>query len=483
MDKGVVLARQADAAAALEHAHRAEQAASIAKALAVLQWVDSAEVDETKLFDGAERWVRGGADGTPNIAEFVVGGIAAILGVSPESAFCRVASLLNLRHRHPSLFHRAVEGHVLLWEALSVADRCASAGLSAEACERFDRLCATSLQFQPWQRVRGQVEKWILMADPALAAERADRALAARSVEVGQIRDGHCDLWGRVDAADGLAFDDALDHVAGTLVEGSADQRRATALGIIARSALGQDPLAIVAGDLEECGVIERPAGQRLRPVRKADLVVHLDAHAVDALGEGVASVERWGHVLADRLPRLLAGCHVTVRPILDPAHLAPSDAYQLPPSMRFALEQRQPVDAFPFGARRASACDADHTIAFDHDAEPGHGQTNLGNLAPLGRYAHRLKTHGGWKLSQPSPGVLVWESPLGYDYVVTPQGSTCTRRPPARADDWWNREPPDWLPPDDSPGRGLPTGPPAEPPGVDPGLRQNPLPLQPPAA
>lgn len=154
-----------EAAEGLERAHHAEQAANVEKALLILAMVDHARVDEAALVEGTERWIAGVSDGTPLIAEFIIGEISAILGVSPEAAFVRVASLLNLRHRHPTLFRLGIEGHVWLWEVLLVADRCASARLSAEACARFDGFWATALRFQPWSRVRKQVERWIIQAD------------------------------------------------------------------------------------------------------------------------------------------------------------------------------------------------------------------------------------------------------------------------------------------------------------------------------
>ncbi|MDA8438517.1 MAG: hypothetical protein M0Z51_06610, partial [Propionibacterium sp.] len=40
-------------------------------------------------------------------------------------------------------------------------------------------------------------------------------------------------------------------------------------------------------------------------------------------------------------------------------------------------------------------------------------------NLSPISRRAHRAKTHGGWRLQQPIPGVLIWRSPYGHTYLV----------------------------------------------------------------
>jgi len=159
----------------------------------------------------------------------------------------------------------------------------------------------------------------------------------------------------------------------------------------------------------------------------------------------GVVDVQGRGLLFADRLGDLLAGCKVTVRPIIDPEAIAPTDSYRIPDDMRLAVEERNPFDVFPYGVRRSRVCDLDHTIPFDHHNKAGVGQTRPENLGPLSRYAHRLKTHGGWRLAQPQPGVFRWESPLGYQYFVTPSGSVRIRRPePPPPQHWWQIEPPD---------------------------------------
>jgi hypothetical protein len=56
-----------------------------------------------------------------------------------------------------------------------------------------------------------------------------------------------------------------------------------------------------------------------------------------------------------------------------------------------------------------ASRCDIDHTI--DHASG---GTTTPDNLALLCRHHHRLKHDGGWRVTQPEPGVLAWQSPHG---------------------------------------------------------------------
>ena len=136
----------------------------------------------------------------------------------------------------------------------------------------------------------------------------------------------------------------------------------------------------------------------------------------------GVARVDGWGPLLTSQLPEFLKDSTVIVRSIVDPGTIQPSDAYQTPNRMRFVIEQRNPVDVFPYGTIAAQHCDMDHTIPFVNGDK---GQTHPGNLGPLARKAHRAKTHGDCQLEQPSPGLYIWTTKLGYHYAITAAGTT----------------------------------------------------------
>lgn len=295
--------------------------------------------------------------------------------------------MLNVRHRHPALWAAVCNGDIRFHEAARVAEAC-------------------------------------------VTAERERAAAATRKVDISGIKDGHCELWGRLDAADGIAFDQALSAVATTMPpEVDLDSRRAAAVGVLARQALGQAELP-----------------------RAAEIVVRVDAAASegDVALSPVAAVQGWGAVLTDTLGDVLAGCRVTVRPIIDAQRTSPSDAYQLPPSLRRVLHERWGVDAFPYGSRPARSCQNDHSTPFDHDAEPGHGQTHPDLMAPLSPFAHRAVTHGGFRREQPEPGCVLWTTPHGYRLLTTPAGTVRISRPAVRPHAWWQQEPPDWL--DDAP-------------------------------
>ncbi|WP_040159405.1 DUF222 domain-containing protein [Nigerium massiliense] len=414
---GIELASYADAAAGYAYALDQARAAEAAALLALLDMCDRKHVDEAAVMQGAERWVQGGADGTPRIAEFVIAEIAALAGIGLAAAASQVRDALNLRHRHPRLFQFVVTGSVRVWHALLVARDCANAGLPADACAVVDGWCAQALALQPWGRVMGRLSEWIVRADPALAAQRAADAARTRRLDVHGIHDGHCDVSGRLDASDGLALDYALESLAGTLGDGDKDARRAAAVGVLARQAIGQHTLPMGA-DGEPTSVVVPP--------RQATLVVEVRAPdaARGCVLDPVARVEGWGPLLTDHLGRLLRGCRVTVRPMVTGATVSPVDCYEVPDATRFAVEQRNPVDVFPFATTPSRRCDLDHTRPFDHQHKTGAGKTRPDNLGPLSRFTHRAKTHGGWLLEQPEPGLFAWRSPLGYRYLVTAAGT-----------------------------------------------------------
>lgn len=384
------------------------RAAEIALAISLAEAADTYRVDEGAMCAGADRLERGGADGTPLISEFLASELGPLLGLSPAATGWRIADTLNLRHRHPQLWRAFVGGEVRWWPALQVARRCAEAHLGVEAARFVDRQVAAALAVQPRGRVLRNLDRLIVAADPALARQRADEAAAFRAVGVGPARDGHVALWGTLDAADGLALDEALDAIADAMpAEVPRGHRRAAGLGELARGAFGQDPLP-----------------------RHVELIVRLDRPESPA-----ATIDGSARCCASNSPICWRGRGTRSARSSTRTRFEASDGYDIPGALRLAVTERNPVDVFPFGTRSARGCDLDHTIPFDHRAAPGAGQTRYGNLGPLSRRAHRAKTHAGWSLAQRSPGVFEWASPAGYRYLVTPAGTTRLRSPHAGAD------------------------------------------------
>ncbi|GGO87209.1 hypothetical protein GCM10011584_11270 [Nocardioides phosphati] len=120
----------------------------------------------------------------------------------------------------------------------------------------------------------------------------------------------------------------------------------------------------------------------------------------------------------------------VTVRPVIDLERLAPVDAWEVPERHRQAVRLMTPADCFPWGSATTNRSDGwsgmqvDHTNPWQPDGGPG--QSAIGNYGPLTQFHHNLKTHCGWDVKQPYPGIYVWRDPAGAHYLVD---NTGTRR------------------------------------------------------
>ncbi|MGN6574108.1 MAG: hypothetical protein ACTHKG_00335 [Nocardioides sp.] len=152
---------------------------------------------------------------------------------------------------------------------------------------------------------------------------------------------------------------------------------------------------------------------RRVGPV--ATLYVHMSRESFDAAraGEatGVARVEGVGPVTVGQAQEFLGHARVRMAPVIDLAEDSPVDGYEVPDRMGEALHLRTPAGVFPYSSNLSRRKDRDHTRPYvppDRGGPPG--QTRISNLGPMGRYAHRVKTHGrGWRHYQPVPGgVLV---------------------------------------------------------------------------
>ena len=167
-------------------------------------------------------------------------------------------------------------------------------------------------------------------------------------------------------------------------------------------------------------------------------LNVHVSAESLAARRGGVARLEGEGPVTEQFVHDYLRPVHAyRIQPVIDLAALAPVDGYEIPDRHRRAVHLRTPADSFPFSSNLDARVDVDHTVPYDPararqaNAEP---QTRLDNLAPLGRFHHRIKTHGAWSVKQPFDGIMVWRDPHGQVYVVDHTGTHKVTRPGNRA-------------------------------------------------
>jgi len=157
-------------------------------------------------------------------------------------------------------------------------------------------------------------------------------------------------------------------------------------------------------------------------------LDVHIAGEHVHRDADGVARWEGEGPITTAFIRDRLAPLHrFVVQPVIDLPGMRPVDAYELPDRHRRAVRLRTPAAASPFSSCLTPVVDADHTVPYDPALAQGperQWSSRLDNLAPLGRFDHRLKTHGRWTVKQPFSGILLWRDPHGQVYLVDHTGS-----------------------------------------------------------
>lgn len=407
------------------------------------------------VLPGREHLACFGGEGTPRVPEFLPVELGAMFGCTHASAALMIADALNLRHRHPRLWASMRRGEVRAWQARRIAGL--AHALTIEQADELDAVLAPALPRLAWTRALALAEGEIARIAPDLVAARTDAARRARFVRLGRQNPGPgvTSLVAHLDTADAVYVDAAVDRLARALAQQGdtdpLDARRARALGILATPALAAAILADAAELVHEPLPSEPPSDPeplsepepgpapgtrpwwRARTGDLADAFRHVDRDrlrppvrlflhvgADDLLaGRGVARTEGHGPVLLERLGVLLGGAAVRVTQVVDTADSVAVDAYEIPDPMREQVCQAQPFDIAPWGSYGSRSCDLDHTRPWSAG-----GPTSPRNLGPLGRTAHRARTHGGYRLTQPVPGHWVWRTPLGYCYSVSNQGT-----------------------------------------------------------
>ncbi len=425
----------------------------LAAAWADVHYLDSGAEDYRPLVQRACAW---GGDGCPQVAEHCAHELGALRGTGAVAARMLIADALDLRHRLPRLWALVRTGVVRAWQVRAVAQ--ATHELSWEACAEVDQTLSSFLPVLAWPRFRRLLTAAVLEADPEQRRTREAAARVERGVWSFDGEHGLRTLVARAASGDVRWFVAAVDRVAEILrLDGDpdgVDARRAKAVGILAQPAVALQLLTRHAADPDPKGEEPAPSAEdeaegeqdgapgdrsidlapaaglsgadlgRARP--RVVLHLHLSDSSLRA-GDGLVRPEHGDPLTLGQLHDWLAdtGCHVTVRPVVDPVATAPVDGYEIPYRLRDALFLRDPVDVFPYGNATSRTLDLDHTtpyVPFERGGPPG--QTGLHNLGPLTRSHHRAVTFAGWRRRQPAPGTYLFRSPNGHIFVVTNHGT-----------------------------------------------------------
>jgi hypothetical protein len=349
-----------------------------------------------------------------------------------------MADAVNLRHRHPRLWALLQDAKATDWVAVKAARLVAAAGLTLDQARWVDAVTADYAVSLPPSRFLALVEARIIEADPVSAEHRREAAALDRFVRTGQSTEhGLKTLVARANAGDIIFVVAVVDRIAQILRLqeriGSMDELRSEALGILANPEHVLELFAWAEAHTQDSPAqlpAQSPGAARRN---EAELIIHVSDRALTT-GQGAARVENVGPVTVDAVRDLLRHCHVTVRPVLDPAGITPVDRYEIPARMREAVELQTPFEVFPFGTITSRRADKDHSIPYvPLDAGGPPGQTAIENIAPMGRRAHRIKTmRRGWAYQRMDTDVHLWRTPSGYWFRVDPEGTHAIGKHPS---------------------------------------------------
>jgi hypothetical protein len=423
----------------LEHAEAARQL-TLAAAWADLHPPESIHDAASFTVPGCEHEEPIAGEGAPLVAEFCVAELGTTLGISTTAAKKLIGHALELRHRLPRLWAQVHAGQVPAWRARAVADTTihTSPALTREAAGFVDSQVAAVAgrigTAQLDRLVAETIKRYDLAtADPTTDPEDGYLAVDPRHVTVntddvhyaGTLR-----IEAEVDIADALDLDRALAHHAAVQKalgsELPLDARRAKALGDLARTQTALD-LAFQDGDADD----DQP---NLPAAREVVIHAHFDASVVGeqtVFGPTGRMENGQRLILLDQIVSWCADSRtkVTVKPVIDLNAQLTAQGYKVPDRIREQVQLRDRTCVFPWCTRPAQACDVDHVVEYDHDADaegrPQPGPTRTDNLACLCRFHHRLKTHSAWRYAMVENGVFEWTSPHGLRYRRDHTGTT----------------------------------------------------------
>lgn len=417
-----------EALAVVTEAADAMRAAEVRQTVALVRLAESYRVGSDDLVEVlTEKLVFPGDDGTPGVSEFLALELGAALGIPQRAALELVAGALNLKHRMPQLWKSFFLGLIPLWQATKLTDLTGT--LSRAQALEVDAALVAKVGRVAYPRLRQLVRGLVVQADPAAAKLREHKSRQARGVFLTPMRDGSIDLFASLDPREAKALDKTLSELACAMGEAGDDrtlqQRRSTALGLLA------DPAAALTWLEDPTTTTANPERRARRGRGRAVVYVHLAAGTVVDPETGVARIEGYGPLTAASLPHFLAGSNVTVRPVIDDAHVSPVDAYEIPDRIREHVHRRNPAEVFPFSSRNSRGLDLDHIRPYQNGTNWQPGQTGPTNLAPVSRLVHRAKTAGVWRV-RATPQGHEWWSPLGLGYTVATNGATGPPQPPS---------------------------------------------------
>jgi hypothetical protein len=394
--------------------------------------------------------------------------ISAALRMSGNSAQYKIDIARSLINTLPNTCSALATGEISPAHANVIARETAAAireGLPAEAIERIEESAIAHAEFHTPAQVGNKVRTMLAQIAPKEFEEIVVRARETRKVSMYRESDGMATVVAILPAEDAQTVMSAIENFVIRANRRDEDAHNHAAKAEIIRAAfLGRAPSSYesakrssgagvsgsgVSGEQIEMTSEEEAAFNneyvpdlRTMDMKRADALseiagiavslsedeakshrrsvsvnVTIDLPTLLGLNENPGQLAGYG-VLPAQIVRALAGEGKWRRFITDPNTGTlldyGRDSYQPPQDLVDYLIARDRTCRFPGCRQSAARADIDHAEAWEDG-----GETSAANLGALCRRHHRLKTHGGWKLSSNADGSCSWESPDGHNYFV----------------------------------------------------------------
>lgn len=362
--------------------------------------------------------------------------VGAACNIGPWAASKQMSIATSLRNRLPrtaALFATgAVSARVIdavTWrtklitdpDAMALVDA-AIAGVAADYGTRSD------------DGLIAAVDLWVEKFDPA-AVIRSRSAARDRYVEFDDRDDpnGVCSFWGRLRVTDRKVLEQRLNDLADTVCADdprSTRERRADALGALGVVGPALQRLTCLCGNpaCDGSGKDVRSAAVSIYVLtdRVPDAATSTPAppeptepaatagRSADPAPPAVGVLLGGGVIPAAMLADLI-GTGATVRSLPATADLGTERRYRPSAKLSAFVRLHAMTCMFPGCNRAAHTCDLDHLIPWPA------GATHPGNMFPLCREHHLVKTFCGWVPTARPDGSVEWTAPAGHSYVKRP--------------------------------------------------------------
>jgi len=352
--------------------------------------------------------------------------VSAALNMSPRASRQLVGQAETLDTRLPKIAALLAAGQTdwptvqIIIARTDLVDNDLTGQLDAELAGRISR-------WQCWSRRRiiNAVDAAVQVIDPEAAKERRVRADIERHLSITPLPNGMAQVRGNLSAPAGALFDARLAEMATSVCARDSRtiaQRRSDAVEALCEGRL-------LACDCGQPDCPARPTEEDAPAPGGVSTLINVIATEATLAGDSDAPgyLDGYGVIDADQVRELAETA--AIQPIEQPEATG-VQALRYQPSAALArwIRFRDLTCRFPGCDRRATFCDLDHTMPFNHDNPLEGGWTVPWDLACYCREHHRLKTfHAGpegWRDRQLADGTIVWISPTGRIYRTDPSGA-----------------------------------------------------------